>query len=103
MISTLTGSMLGIFNIGPTEMAFILVVALLLFGKRLPEVARSMGKSITEFKKGLNDAQADIHAEIQREPTRPALEAPRSVEPVTPVQTPPTTTTPAAPPTEHRA
>lgn len=37
------------------EMILILIVALLLFGKRLPEVARSMGKSVVEFKKGMTE------------------------------------------------
>jgi sec-independent protein translocase protein TatA len=35
----------------------ILVVALLLFGRRLPEVARAAGKSLSEFKKGINEAK----------------------------------------------
>lgn len=47
------------FGIGPMEMLFVGIIALLLFGKRLPEVARSLGKGITEFKKGLRDVDAD--------------------------------------------
>lgn len=38
----------------------ILIVALLVFGRRLPDVARSMGKSIVEFKKGLRDIKDDV-------------------------------------------
>ena len=44
-------------NIGVTELVIILVILLLLFGStRLPQLARGMGKSIKEFKKGINDA-----------------------------------------------
>lgn len=52
---------------GGTEWFVILVVALLLFGKRLPEVARSMGKSIQEFKRGLNNVKDDIEENLNEE------------------------------------
>ena len=39
----------------PTQMVIILIIILLLFGHRLPGLARSLGAGITEFKKGLKD------------------------------------------------
>lgn len=45
---------------GPLELSLIAIVALLFFGRRLPEVAKSMGKSIVEFKKGIKDVKDDI-------------------------------------------
>ncbi|MDD5736995.1 MAG: twin-arginine translocase TatA/TatE family subunit, partial [Candidatus Omnitrophica bacterium] len=44
------------FNIGPAEWAVLIVVLLLVFGaSRLPEIAKSIGKAIQEFKKGMKD------------------------------------------------
>jgi sec-independent protein translocase protein TatA len=53
--------MLGIFeSIGLPEILIILFVVLLLFGaKRLPEMARSLGRSSKEFKKGMQEATED--------------------------------------------
>ena len=47
-------------SFGPWEMAILAGVCLLFFGNRLPSVMRSLGKSVTEFKKGINDVQEDI-------------------------------------------
>ena len=46
------------------EMIIILVIALLIFGRRLPEIARSLGKSLTEFKKGMHETTDDIQKKI---------------------------------------
>ena len=47
-------------NLGPMEMILIMGLGVLLFGKRLPEVGRSLGRGIVEFKKGLNGAGDDF-------------------------------------------
>ena len=48
------------FNLGPMEMIIVMGIAVLLFGKRLPEVGRSLGKGIVEFKKGLSGVADDL-------------------------------------------
>lgn len=47
-------------NIGTTELIVIAVVALLLFGKRVPDIARGFGRSINLFKKGLREIDDDV-------------------------------------------
>lgn len=49
------------FGIGHSELLIIGIVALLLFGSRLPQVARSLGKSLTEFKKGIQGVQDELN------------------------------------------
>ena len=45
---------------GPFEWIIIAGIGLLIFGKRLPEVGRSLGKGIVEFKKGLKSVEDDV-------------------------------------------
>jgi sec-independent protein translocase protein TatA len=49
------------FGLNPVELVVIGVVAVLLFGNKLPNVARSMGKSLTEFKRGLQDLKEELN------------------------------------------
>ena len=50
------------FGIGPTELLVILVVALLVLGpKRLPEIARALGRGLAEFRR----ATADVTSELE--------------------------------------
>jgi sec-independent protein translocase protein TatA len=48
------------FGIGPTEMFVVCLIALLLFGNRLPSVMRSLGSGVSEFKRGLNEVTKEI-------------------------------------------
>jgi sec-independent protein translocase protein TatA len=55
---------LAFFGMGPMEMIIVGVIAVLLFGSRLPEVARSLGKSFVEFKKGIHGVESEINDAI---------------------------------------
>ncbi len=73
---------------GTTELIIIAVIALLIFGRRLPDVARSMGKSIVEFKKGIKDVKDDVdvraqisqaeNAKLESKPQPPAESSPEA-------------------------
>lgn len=50
------------FAPGPMEMMIVLLIAVLLFGKRLPEVGRSLGKGLVEFKKGVRGLEDELES-----------------------------------------
>lgn len=51
------------FGLGYQELLLILVIVLILFGaQRLPDLARSLGGSVKEFKKGINEVKDDVPA-----------------------------------------
>jgi sec-independent protein translocase protein TatA len=57
------------FGIGTPELVIFGIIAVILFGSRLPSVARSMGKSIVEFKKGMKDIENEVNNSVYSEPT----------------------------------
>jgi sec-independent protein translocase protein TatA len=82
-----------VFDIGGGELLVILVVALMLFGGRLPDVARSLGRTVSDFKKGLSEstrplreAGNDVRREMEEtgEETRATTRLPRPPSPPAP-------------------
>lgn len=63
-------------NLGATEMMVVGFVALLIFGNRLPSVMRSLGKSVTEFKKGVSGIEDDIDNAVTADTKKPTPPSP---------------------------
>jgi sec-independent protein translocase protein TatA len=70
LILFIPDGVLAFFSPSPVEMMVVAVVALLLFGSDLPNVARSWGKSFTEFRRGLTGIQNEINDVVYSEPER---------------------------------
>ena len=64
-------------GLGGQEMLLLLVLGILLFGRKLPEIGRSLGKTMVEFKKGMRGIEDEVseasapRASIEPEPVRP--------------------------------
>ena len=75
-------------SIGMPELIIILVIALIIFGPRkLPELGKSLGRSINEFKKASNELRSTLEEEIRVEEVRDRTTATASATP--PAATPP--------------
>lgn len=72
---------------GGIEWIAIGIVALLLFGRRLPDVARSLGKSIVEFKKGIKDVKDEI--DIRRDLEDKSSKTARTPKQISSTENPP--------------
>jgi len=95
--------------LSPWHLAIILIFGLLIFGKRLPEVGRGLGRSIVEFKKGLKGIDDEVEEQTSRPKSRdPYVEggyrAPIDAAPQSGPRTErPRTAEPAAAPRERMA
>ena len=54
---------IAFMGIGTNELLILAVIAVLLFGTRLPTIARSFGQSVTEFKKGMREIKDEVEEE----------------------------------------
>jgi sec-independent protein translocase protein TatA len=67
------------YMFSPQDILLLMVVGVLLFGRRLPEVGRYLGKGIVEFKKGLKGLEDEVetHTSAASRPEPASLEPPR--------------------------
>jgi TatA/E family protein of Tat protein translocase len=72
-------------TLGGPELLLILVIALIVFGPRkLPEIGKSLGKMMVEFRRASNDFKRTIEEEVEADKMRSALEPPRPESPPPP-------------------
>lgn len=70
-------------NVGPFELAIVLIIALVVFGpKRLPELGRSLGKGIREFRGSVSGEHHEPEKPEAIEPPKPPAEKSAEGEPV---------------------
>ena len=76
-MNPLFGFLEGLFS--PSHMIILLIIGILIFGKRLPEMGRYLGKGIVEFKKGMRGLEDEIEGSTstRHDAPPPAIEAPR--------------------------
>lgn len=95
------------FGIGMPELLLILALALIVIGpKKLPDIARSLGKGLAEFRRATDDLKSSIQEESRTADTRDRLlregkiQAPGNSDPVAKTETPPAETAAVEPETK---
>src|SRR5215213_9324660 len=89
-------------SIGMPELIIIFVIALIIFGPRkLPELGRSLGKSLAEFKKASNELKSTLEEEIRLEEQRTSFEASKAANAAQAAAPAATPVEPAAPAEEQ--
>jgi TatA/E family protein of Tat protein translocase len=69
------------FGIGGPELVLIFVLALLLFGpKRLPQIGRTLGKGMAEFRRASTELQRAVNTELDEPPAAPAWRSPAAAQ-----------------------
>jgi TatA/E family protein of Tat protein translocase len=73
----------------PLVLVVVLFIAILLFGHKLPSVAKSLGSSVSEFKKGVREGEAELNQQ-QPPPAAPVAQPPAVNQTAAPAPTPTT-------------
>ncbi len=91
-------------SIGMPELIIIFVIALIIFGPRkLPELGRSLGRSLSEFKRASNELKSTLEEEIRLDEQRATLDASKPAVPPTVTPPPPIADVSPAPDVDRSA